>query len=74
MKIKNFATNNLASFSPAAIDVEAGPIWDNDEAQEKCKAACASAGREWNGQWRTTQFGRMSVCGCAAKAQGALTY
>lgn len=44
-----------------AIDVEAGPIWNNDDAKEKCPTVCSSL--EWNGQWSTTEQGKMSVCG-----------
>lgn len=50
---------------PAAVrDVEAGPIWNNDDAARKCPGLCAPPSR-WNGQWRTTVPGRMSVCACA---------
>jgi hypothetical protein len=44
-------------------DVEAGPIWSNDDAQDKCPQVCSSHGG-WNGQWTTTEPGTMSVCGC----------
>lgn len=46
------------------IDVPAGPIFDNDDAQVKCPVACASAGGTWNGQWTTVVEDKMSVCGC----------
>jgi hypothetical protein len=45
-------------------DVNAGPIWSNPDAQGKCPAVCADVARTWNGQWKTTQQGVMSVCGC----------
>jgi hypothetical protein len=45
-------------------DIDAGPIWSNPDAQGKCPAVCAGVGRAWNGQWKTTQPGVMSVCGC----------
>lgn len=44
-----------------AFDVNAGPIWNNADAQSKCPAVCA--GLLWNGQWTTTVPGQMSVCG-----------
>jgi Mannan-binding protein len=44
-------------------DVNAGPIWNNDDAQVKCPVAAAAANGVWNGQWVTTIPGRMSVCG-----------
>lgn len=45
------------------VDVPAGPIWNNDDAQIKCPVAAAAAGGTWNGQWVTTIPGKMSVCG-----------
>lgn len=50
----------------AAIDRNAGPIWNNADAGRKCPGVCAPM--RWNGQWRTVQTGRMSVCGCVPRA------
>jgi len=47
---------------PITRDVEAGPLWNNGDADRKCPAVCAPG--RWTGQWRTTVPGRMSVCGC----------
>ncbi|MDI1428835.1 mannan-binding protein [Polyangium sorediatum] len=44
-----------------AFDVNAGPIWNNADAQNKCPAVCN--GLQWNGQWTTTVPNQMSVCG-----------
>lgn len=44
-------------------DVNAGPIFDNAQAQQTCPTVCV-APQKWNGQWTTTQPGVMSVCGC----------
>ena len=52
-----FASNALA------LDVEAGPIWNNDDAKAKCPVAAQVYDSTWNGQWVTTVPGRMSVCG-----------
>lgn len=46
------------------MDVPAGPIWNNDDAQTKGPVVCASYGGKWNGQWKTIVPGKMSVCGC----------
>jgi Mannan-binding protein len=46
------------------IDVKAGPIWDGTDAESKCPRVCARNGGVWNGQWRTTVWGSMSVCNC----------
>lgn len=54
----------LVPFGAAARDYPAGPIWNQADAQRKCPAVCARAGRTWDGNWRTTEFGRMSVCNC----------
>lgn len=43
-------------------NVNAGPIWNQQDAQRKCPAVAASQGGEWTGQWRTTVQGKMSVC------------
>jgi Mannan-binding protein len=48
-------------------DVNAGPIWNQGDAERKCPSVCRSPER-WNGQWRTTVPGKMSVCGCFMEA------
>lgn len=45
-------------------DLPAGPILSNEQAKEVCPGVCSAAEDDWNGQWTTTQFGVMSVCGC----------
>lgn len=45
-------------------DINAGPIWNNEEAQCTCPKVCSDQNQQWNGQWTTTQPGVMSVCGC----------
>ncbi|HIE02981.1 MAG TPA: hypothetical protein EYP59_22320 [Thiotrichaceae bacterium] len=44
---------------------DAGPIWNQADAETKCPKTCDSQGG-WNGQWWTTVEGKMSVCGCKA--------
>lgn len=48
------------------IDVVAGPIWSNEDAQVKCPIICASYGGEWTGSWHTPKesWGKMSLCKC----------
>lgn len=46
-----------------ALDVNAGPIWNNDDAKVKCPVAAQVYSAQWNGQWTTTAPGKMSVCG-----------
>lgn len=42
--------------------VNAGPIWDQQDAQAKCPVAAYAVNGRWTGQWRTTREGQMSVC------------
>jgi hypothetical protein len=64
LSIVAIASSALLSAAPAtAKDVEAGPIWNNNDAKVKCPAAAAAVNRKWNGQWRTTVAGKASVCG-----------
>ncbi len=60
--------------SGESCDVEAGPIWDNDDAQKRCPEVLAAwmeanPGKEaeWTGNWATTVEGEMSVCGLRLK-------
>ncbi len=42
--------------------VEVGPIWNDQDAETKCRKAARAAGKKWTGQWWTTRPGKMSVC------------
>lgn len=46
------------------MDVPAGPIWNQEDAERKCPAICASFGGTWNGHWTTVVPGKFSVAGC----------
>lgn len=52
--------------APAAVvEIDAGPIWNNIDAGNKCPGLCSARGAiKWTGDWRTTMMGRMSVCSC----------
>jgi hypothetical protein len=43
-------------------NVEAGPIWSQEDATVKCPALATAARGKWTGQWVTTRQGEMSVC------------
>jgi rubredoxin len=43
-------------------EVEAGPIWNQMDADRKCPEVARKEGGTWTGQWRTTRPGMMSVC------------
>lgn len=49
-----------------AKDINAGPIWNQSDAESKCPAVCTNAGPgwKWSGQWQTIQGSFTSVCGC----------
>src|SRR5438094_96943 len=51
----------------AAEDVNAGPIWNQADANNKCPNVCKPPAK-WNGQWRTTVPNKMSVCSCEQPA------
>ncbi|MEH1848040.1 MAG: mannan-binding lectin [Nostoc sp.] len=51
-----------ASKIQGGVNVEAGPIWNNDDAKVKCPAVAAAVGGRWDGNWVTTVPGQMSVC------------
>jgi FtsP/CotA-like multicopper oxidase with cupredoxin domain len=51
----------------------AGPIANNDAAQQQCSAACAARKMTWYGNWVTTVPGQMSVCQCCPP-NGSLGY
>lgn len=48
--------------STIKLNVEAGPIWNQGDAQNKCKALASKNNAKWTGQWVTTVQGEMSVC------------
>jgi hypothetical protein len=67
MSIVEVELNAPSGSNSYTMDVLAGPIWNNDDAKEKCPFICASYGGVWNGQWTTVVDGKMSVCGCTFK-------
>lgn len=55
--------NAQASITPQpARAVEAGPIWDQQDANVKCANLALTEKSVWTGQWWTTVPGKMSVC------------
>ena len=57
----------LAAAPSFAVDVDAEPIWNNDDAQAKCTNVCGGR-QNWDGNWRTVVSGSNSVCSCRAAA------
>ena len=57
-------TFGLPAVSTTPQDVNAGPIFSNQQAQQVCPGVCTEAKANWNGQWKTTVPSQMSVCGC----------
>lgn len=58
--------DTVALPAPACVDTNAGPIWNQDDAEAKCPGVCSGKTGDWswNGQWTTTVQGEQSVCGC----------
>lgn len=52
------------SVAPSDSDLEAGPIWNDGDADTKCPSVCEARGASWTKQWRTTVPGQTSVCRC----------
>ena len=44
------------------LRIEAGPIWNQQDAKGKCDKAARKAGGEWTGDWTTVVPGQSSVC------------
>ena len=55
-------------------DVSAGPIFNNQEATQKCPGVCQAKQASWNGQWRTTVQVENSVCGCSTSGSGYVKF
>jgi hypothetical protein len=51
------------------IKLNAGPIWNNDDAPGKCARTCGNAGLGWTGEWKTVAE-MQSVCSCASPRGG----
>lgn len=49
---------------PVNNELEAGPLWNDSDAEAKCPAVCDARGAAWTREWRTTVQGQMSVCQC----------
>lgn len=43
-------------------NVNAGPIWNQRDAELKCPVVGFAVGGRWTGAWRTVREGQMSVC------------
>lgn len=70
-------TFGLPAVNPS-MDFDAGPIWNQQDAEQKCPGVCAAVKSNpartwtWNGNWTTTIPGQMSVCGCATTGNGSI--
>jgi hypothetical protein len=56
------ATPGAAKSRDAALRIEVGPIWNQQDAKGKCDKAARKAGGEWTGDWTTVVPGQSSVC------------
>ena len=53
---------SAAALPAQARNIEAGPIWNQQDAQVKCPTIAAHWKGKWTGHWWTTVQGKMSVC------------
>jgi hypothetical protein len=60
-------TFGLPAVSTTPQDVNAGPIFSNQQAQQVCPDVCTKANANWNGQWKTTVPSR---CRSAVASRG----
>lgn len=61
------ATLLMTGQSPAHDWVKAGPIWNDADADRKCPKTCGK--NNWDGAWKTTKPGKMSVCSCGGASR-----
>ena len=52
---------------PLECIAEAGPIWNQQNADQKCPGVCEEVKGSWDGHWWTTVPGKMSVCQCVLR-------
>jgi|HubBroStandDraft_4_1064222.scaffolds.fasta_scaffold00001_371 hypothetical protein len=64
------AVPSAASAQTRTVTVEAGPIWSQADAEKKCPQVAKTNGGTWDGEWRTTVPGRMSVCEIRLRSAG----
>ena len=57
--LRNMVRENYA----CGCDLDAGVIWNQQDANSKCPRICAKNGG-WSGQWVTTVVGQSSACSC----------
>jgi hypothetical protein len=64
------ALPSIALAQDKTVAIEAGPIWNQTDAEQKCPRVAKANGGTWNGQWRTTVPGSMSVCEIRLRSSG----
>lgn len=57
-----YPPQNTSQSGARTRNVNAGPIWDQRDAELKCPVAAHAVNGRWTGGWRTTVTGKMSVC------------
>ncbi len=62
--LKDISGREAEIISGGGVDVIAGPIFSNRQAQTRCPQVCGSLKAKWNGNWNTIIPGRQSVCNC----------
>lgn len=66
MVVGSYAMLGFANQALAG-SVNAGPIWNNEHAKQRCPQVCDSVGLKWTGHWYTNDPGKNSVCDCVGR-------
>lgn len=61
-KLKGYRAAPARPAAAKPYTVNAGPIWNQKDAESKCPALASSQSATWTGHWWTTVQGKMSVC------------
>ena len=56
-----------SAFAGQCRDIKTGPIMGQGTAEWLCPQVCERLGLDWNGQWKTIEYERVSVCGCCPR-------
>lgn len=64
-------TATATAANAGTVSIQADGIYGDAQADGVCLDA--ADGARWNGQWTTTEWGRMSVCGCTVESGSART-
>ena len=59
-----YGWRNLPRYKLITHSINAGPIWNNQDAKNRCPIVCDTAHGHWDGNWRTVITASRSECDC----------